>query len=148
MRPVLVQRKVTFTHHNSQIYGGGPLSFTVGDKLFKAGVRIFNGYGGTEFGNPTLPWDKVPFDGDWYWFHFKDASNMRFESQGDGTYELVVDVSDIHDPMSFARQTWLLDQETDEYYVGVHNVPGKKAFATSDLFEPHPTRLNLWKMCV
>ena len=73
-----------------QVYGGGPLSFSVGDKLVKAGVPLCNGYGGTEFGNPMLPWDQIPRDDDWYWFRFKETSNVRFEDQGDGTYELVV----------------------------------------------------------
>lgn len=78
-----------------QIYGGGPLSFSVGDRLVKSGVPLCNGYGGTEFGNPTVPWDQIPRDDDWFWFRFRPNSNMRFESQGDGTYELVVVVSDI-----------------------------------------------------
>jgi hypothetical protein len=37
-------------------------------------------------------------------------------------------------------------KETDDYHLAVHNVPGEKAYATSDLFEPHPTRPGLWKM--
>lgn len=39
-------------------------------------------------------------------------------------------------------------QETDEYRLAVHNVPGEKAYATADLFEPHPTKAGLWKMYV
>ena len=72
------------------MYGGGPLSFSVGNKLVQAGVPLCNGYGGTEFGNPMLSWDRIPRDQDWYYFHFAPDANVRFESQGDGTYELVV----------------------------------------------------------
>ena len=81
-----------------QIYGGGPLSISVGDKLVQAGVNLCNGYGGTEFGNPVLPWDRIPRtstkpDPDWYWFRVAEDANVRFEPQGDGSYELVVLVS-------------------------------------------------------
>ncbi|KIP12212.1 hypothetical protein PHLGIDRAFT_508051 [Phlebiopsis gigantea 11061_1 CR5-6] len=107
------------------VYGGGPLSFPVGNKLVTAGVPLCNGYGGTEFGNPMLAWDKIPRDEDWYYFHFAPDANVRFENQGDGTYELVV-------------------VQTERYHLAVHNIPGEKAYATSDLFKPHPTRPNLW----
>ena len=32
----------------------------------------------------------IPRDEDWHYFHFAPDANVRFESQGDGTYELVV----------------------------------------------------------
>ena len=35
---------------------------------------------------------------------------------------------------------------TDSYDVALYNVPGEKAYAKSDLFEPHPTKPSLWKM--
>lgn len=80
-----------------QIYGGGPLSVSVGDSLVHAGVRLRDGYGGSEFNNPAKPWDQIPLkstelDLDWYW-HWITDSNMRFAPQGDGTFELVVHVS-------------------------------------------------------
>ena len=52
-----------------------------------------NGYGGTEFGNPVLSWDKITRD-DWSWFRIREDANVRFEDQRDGMYELVVVVSD------------------------------------------------------
>ena len=59
----------------------------------KGGVRLRNGYGGTEFGNPPLPWDRLPQpDPDWYW-HYITYPNMVLDPQGDGTYELVINVS-------------------------------------------------------
>lgn len=64
----------------------------------RAGVNLCNGYGGTEFGNPVLPWDRIPRestepDTDWYWYRVAEDANLRFEPQGDGSYELVVVVS-------------------------------------------------------
>ena len=37
-------------------------------------------------------------------------------------------------------------KETEHYLLAAHNVPGEKAYATSDLFEPHPTKAGLWRM--
>jgi hypothetical protein len=79
------------------VFGGGPLSISVGEKLVHSGVRLRNGYGGTEFGNPPRPWDQIPLkkdelDYDWYW-HWITDSNMKLDPQGDGTYELIVYVS-------------------------------------------------------
>lgn len=77
------------------VYGGGPLSRSVGDKLVHAGVSLCNGYGGTEFGGPFRSWDEIPRMDvesrlEWNWFWVKDCVNVRFEPQGDGTYEMIV----------------------------------------------------------
>ncbi|EKM52251.1 uncharacterized protein PHACADRAFT_260494 [Phanerochaete carnosa HHB-10118-sp] len=115
------------------LYGGGPLALSTGDKLVRAGVPLRNGYGGTEFGNPVVPWDKIPrtstrTDPDWAWFRVPvDAPHIKWENQGDGTYELVI-------------------YEIEGYDIAMYNVPGEKAYATSDLFEPHPTKPDLWKI--
>ena len=39
-------------------------------------------------------------------------------------------------------------QEREGYDLAVHNVPGERAYATSDLFEPHPRKAGLWNMYV
>ncbi|GJE98682.1 putative NRPS-like protein biosynthetic cluster [Phanerochaete sordida] len=115
------------------IYGGGPLALSTGDKLVQAGVPLRNGYGGTEFGNPTMPWDQIPRtsskpDPDWAWYRVPvDAPNIKWEPQGDGTYELVV-------------------YEIEGYDIAAYNIPGEKAYGTADLFEPHPTKPGLWKI--
>ena len=86
---------------NSQVFGGGPLSLSVGNRLADAGVPLYGGYGGSEFGNPTLSWDELP-DGelrhhvDWQWLRFSKAANTVLDHQGDGTYELVIYVSFCH----------------------------------------------------
>ncbi|EKM52250.1 uncharacterized protein PHACADRAFT_211524 [Phanerochaete carnosa HHB-10118-sp] len=115
------------------LYGGGPLALSTGDKLVRAGVPLRNGYGCTEIGNPMVSWDKLPrtstkTDPDWVWFRVPvDAPHIKLESQGDGTYELVI-------------------YEIEGYDIAMYNVPGEKAYATSDLFEPHPTKPDLWKI--
>ena len=82
------------------MYGGGPLAFSTGDKLIHAGVPLRNGYGGSEFGCPFMAWDDIPRtstkpDPDWAWYRVpQDAHNVRWEPQGDGSYELVVYVCD------------------------------------------------------
>ena len=127
------------------MYGGGPLSISVGDALVDAGIRLRNGYGGTEFGNPPLSWDKIPQpDLDWYW-HYIQSPNMVFESQGDGTFELVINVH-LFSPSALLTDLTFSLKETDDYHLAVHNVPGDMAYATSDVFEPHPTKPGLWKM--
>ena len=119
----------------------------------RAGVPLSNGYGGSEFGNPFRPWDQKPRtstgpDLDWYWFQVKENSkNVRFEPQGDGSYELVVFVSASRRRACLdLAHSALVVKETDDYDLSMYNVPGEKAFATSDLFEPHPTKPDLWKM--
>ena len=37
-------------------------------------------------------------------------------------------------------------KETEQYALIMYNVPGEKAYATSDLFEPHPAKEGLWRM--
>ena len=68
----------------------------VGEKIVHAGVNLRNLYGGTEFGAPVVQWYRIPRtipDVDWFWYRFDEDANVRFESQGDGTFELVVIVS-------------------------------------------------------
>ena len=81
----------------SQLYGGGPLTMSTGDKLVQSGVSLRNSYGGTEFGDPsTVARDDISRtstkpDPDWMWYRVpQDAPNVKWEPQGDGTYELVV----------------------------------------------------------
>ena len=74
------------------------MSIAVGDKLVAAGVPIFQGYGGSEFGNPTQAWDEMPTSElrqhhDWAWLKFSPVAKVEMDPQGDGTYELVVHVS-------------------------------------------------------
>ncbi|EKM60508.1 uncharacterized protein PHACADRAFT_246502 [Phanerochaete carnosa HHB-10118-sp] len=118
---------------NVLLFGGAQLAVSTGDKLVQMGVRLQSTYGGTEFANPSMAWGGVLVtiarpNPDWAWFCAPpDAPNIKWEPQGDGTYELIV-------------------YETDNYDLAVYNVPGERAYATSDLFEPHPTKPDLWKI--
>ena len=73
---------------------------STGDKLVQMGISLRNGYGSTEFGNPSMAWDDIPRtstkpDPGWMWYRVpQDAPNIKWEPQGDGTYELVVYVRD------------------------------------------------------
>ncbi|KAF9223056.1 putative nonribosomal peptide synthetase [Gyrodon lividus] len=108
-------------------YGGGPLAVKVGDALCAAGVRIRSGYGGTEFGGPVLSHTEEHIaDGDWLWMRFADHVKIRWEPQGDGTYECQV-------------------LTTENNQMAVENLPDVKGYATSDLFVKHPTK-DMWKI--
>ncbi|KZP19768.1 NAD(P)-binding protein [Athelia psychrophila] len=115
---------------SAQTYGGGPLAMKIGDQLVKAGVKLYNAYGSTEVGSPTASFyenrDRSPED--WSYIRFSELVNVRFVPQPDGiTYE-----------------SEFLDSDT--YKVCVYNLPDVKGFATNDLWVPHPTKANLWKI--
>ena len=83
-------------------YGGGPVSALVNRKLLEygRGVRMFSLYGATEFGAPMkAPWARSATqalgrpDSEWEYCQVSDAATVRWEDQGDGTFELVVLVS-------------------------------------------------------
>ena len=70
--------------------------------MVSEGVRIYSGYGGTEFGSPMKTWDETPgslapleIDPDWNYKQVSRFISTRWEAQGDGTFELVVLVSGI-----------------------------------------------------
>ncbi|TCD61564.1 putative NRPS-like protein biosynthetic cluster [Steccherinum ochraceum] len=111
------------------VFGGGPLDKAVGDQLTEQGVILLNSYGSTELGlaSKTIP----PYFGkDWEYVTFDDSNlKVHWEHQGDGTAELVALVSDFLSPSGLNT-----------------TVNGEPAYATSDLFIPHPTRPGLWKL--
>ncbi|KAF8436597.1 putative nonribosomal peptide synthetase [Boletus edulis BED1] len=106
---------------------GGPLPVNVGQKLWAAGVKLANAYGGTEFGVPVAATDeRDTADGDWMWVRFPDTQNIRWDPQGDGTYELQV-------------------LSTERHRMAVENLPDVKGYATADVFEKHPTK-KIWRI--
>ncbi|KAE9392236.1 putative aminoadipate reductase [Gymnopus androsaceus JB14] len=106
------------------ITGGGPLAPATGDFLIANSVNLRVGYGGTEFGCPALSnLENSPED--WAWHRFSDSPHIRWNPQGDGTFELQL-------------------LNTDSYCVVVENLPDVSGYATSDLFKPHPTKPGLW----
>ena len=80
-----------------KIFAGGLLSEKNGNKLVKAGVKLYAVYGGTEFGAHTAILDEDDSNGldapvktsaDWAWMQFPDTLKPRWVPQGDDTYEL------------------------------------------------------------
>ncbi|KIK65753.1 hypothetical protein GYMLUDRAFT_240230 [Collybiopsis luxurians FD-317 M1] len=106
------------------MYGGGPISPSVAETLIDRGITVFSGYGGTEFGVVT---DLALNKENWQYLQFVDRVNIRWVPQGDGTFE-----------------AQFLTCET--HHVAVENLPDVPGYATQDLFEPHPTIPNLWKI--
>ncbi|KAE9385222.1 acetyl-CoA synthetase-like protein [Gymnopus androsaceus JB14] len=105
-------------------YGGGPLPPRIAESLISRGVIIASGYGGTEFGGVT----KLRIDTEtWQYFEFVEGINIRWVTQADGTYE-----------------AQFLTTET--HHVAIENLSDVPGYSTSDLFEPHPTIPNLWKI--
>ncbi|KAG6899436.1 hypothetical protein C0993_010311 [Termitomyces sp. T159_Od127] len=108
-------------------YSGGAIAPKLGDFMVSKGVKLNPGYGGTEFGSPTLPIPRPGDEGDWAYMEFSDRSKIRWVPQGDGTFECQFLTADTHS-------------------LPVENLPDARGYATSDLFEPHPTKPYLWKI--
>ncbi|KAF9000302.1 hypothetical protein BDQ17DRAFT_1427302 [Cyathus striatus] len=108
-------------------YSGGPMPKSLGESLVSSGINLQAIYGSTEAGamtvmqlnrDPTLHWE---------WLEFGDFVNMRWEPQGDGTYEGQCLTSDVYRPL-------------------IENLEDTKGYATSDLFVPHPTLERFWRI--
>ncbi|KAH9946609.1 hypothetical protein B0H21DRAFT_693457 [Amylocystis lapponica] len=117
-------------------FAGGPLSKASGAKLAAAGVSIYSIYGATELGILSVIMDigEDATDGamrtrtDWDWISFPSECNTRWVPQGDGTSELHLLTCATHRP-------------------SVENLEnGEHGYATSDVFEPHPTKAGLWRI--
>ncbi|KZT07261.1 acetyl-CoA synthetase-like protein [Laetiporus sulphureus 93-53] len=129
------------------MFAGAPMSPANGAKLTTAGVRLSSLYAATEFRPITDMFDtdedlleagRLPEGenkallksrSDWNWIHFPERCKIRWVPQGSGMYELFLMSNPTHQP-------------------SVENLPnGEKGYATSDLWIPHPTKPNLWRMC-
>ncbi|KAJ6594686.1 acetyl-CoA synthetase-like protein [Mycena capillaripes] len=110
-------------------YSGGPLAPRVGDFLFSQGVNIVPVYAGTEFGmSSLLTRRKAEADaGEWAWLRFSSHVNVRWVSQGDGTFECQ-----------------FLTMPTHQ--VAIENLPDAKGYSTKDLFEKHPKKPDLYRI--
>ncbi|KAJ7715960.1 acetyl-CoA synthetase-like protein [Mycena metata] len=115
---------------NLVMYGGGPLPPRVGDHLFSQGVNVVPGYGGSEFGGPTVikREEAEVAAGEWAWIRFSNRSKIRWMPQADGTFEC----------------QFLSVPETHQ--MAVENLPDVKGYATKDLFERHPTKPYLYRI--
>ncbi|EIW76887.1 acetyl-CoA synthetase-like protein [Coniophora puteana RWD-64-598 SS2] len=111
------------------VYSGGPLSIKCGDALAAQGVRIVPLYGGTEFGGVSccVPNPRTDAREDWVWIRIPEIVKTRWVPQGDDTYELQILTSESFRP-------------------SVENIPDVRGYATSDVFEKHPTKEGLWRI--
>jgi hypothetical protein len=55
----------------------------------KAGVRLRSLYGATEIGTPTPLLPNEATIEEWEWMKFWDATDVQWETQGDGMYEAI-----------------------------------------------------------
>ncbi|EPQ57834.1 acetyl-CoA synthetase-like protein [Gloeophyllum trabeum ATCC 11539] len=118
-------------------FAGGPLSAKAGNALVARGVKLNTTYGGTEFGAPSHLFDIIPENKapgltykelkDWSWIRLSPRFKLRWVDQGDGTYELHMLTNENHQ-------------------LSVENLPDTKGYATSDLWEKHPTIEGLWRL--
>ncbi|KAF9478063.1 putative aminoadipate reductase [Pholiota conissans] len=108
-------------------FGGGGISPQAGAILRENGVRLHCSYGGTEFGAIGTSSLKPEDEDDWEYIEFSDICTPRWIPQGDGTYELQF----LSNP---------------KHSLSVENLEDARGYGTSDLFKPHPTKPNLWKI--
>ncbi|KZP33662.1 acetyl-CoA synthetase-like protein [Athelia psychrophila] len=108
---------------------GGPLAPKIGDALVHEGVMLISVYGGTEIGTTTTIFDGLEDRSpeDWIYMRFSHKLNIRWVPQDDGTFESQFLDNDVH-------------------RVSVRNLPDVTGYATSDCWEPHPTKPNFWRI--
>ncbi|KAJ7095660.1 putative aminoadipate reductase [Mycena epipterygia] len=108
-------------------FSGGSLPQQLGKDLVDAGVKLRSFYAATEFGSisAVIPWEGD--ERDWEWVRFSDGVTLRWDPQGDGTFECQILTSEKHS-------------------VSVENLSDIRGYATSDLWVNHPEKHHLWKM--
>jgi hypothetical protein len=112
------------------------LAQDVGDALVRAGCTIRTLYGGTEFGCATRlfldPSRYTPSRENWVWTALSPQVRARWVAQPGDT--------------SGAAELQLL--EHDHFVLALYNLPDVRGYSTKDLFVPHPTEPDLWRMYV
>lgn len=132
--------------YHLQLFAGGPVSAQIGDTLTSQGVTLGTMYGGTEFPNPATPPPICNADPNWSWLRFTSKTvESKWDSQGDGTYELIVYVS-LAKTISCTKLMSARPQENEDHYLTAYTGTNPKVYATKDLFMPHPVEKDLWKM--
>ncbi|KAF8626806.1 hypothetical protein AX17_006463 [Amanita inopinata Kibby_2008] len=110
------------------LFGGSTLGTATGNYLVSQGVTIRSLYGTSEAGALCY---LLPASTECEWEYFKFPANVRprMIPYGDGTFELAV----LSNPY---RDLQIVNTKVD----------GVNAYATSDLFVPHPTKPGYWKV--
>lgn len=105
--------------------GGAALPKEIGDELTNRGVNLVSRFGSAECGYLLSSHRDYKNDKDWQYLRLpKNVTQLRFETRDDGLGELVV------------LPKW-------PHMAKRNRKDG--SYATSDLFEPHPSLQNAWK---
>ncbi|KAF8645464.1 hypothetical protein AX16_007810 [Volvariella volvacea WC 439] len=109
-------------------YAGSHLNKAVGDYLANEGVQILTVFGSSEGGciGHVFPNN---IEKDWEYIGINPHSAAEFVPQGDGTFEMI-----------------LLGKPITELSIKNAKYQGYDAYATRDLFIPHPTKAGLWRI--
>ncbi|KAF4573087.1 putative NRPS-like protein biosynthetic cluster [Pleurotus pulmonarius] len=113
---------------------GAPVPPHFGDRLVKEGVHITPNLGSTEIGQMSVLEPEGRTQEDWNYHEIRPDLDIRLQSHGstldEGPFELII----------FAKDGWK---------PGVVNVTidGVEGYATSDLYQRHPTHPRLLKHC-
>ncbi|KAF8989698.1 hypothetical protein BDQ17DRAFT_1288470, partial [Cyathus striatus] len=127
------QRKVALLKgFKAILYGGGPLSTTIGNMLVKEGINIVPLYGATEVGGLSLAIPRKPPSEGWEWLRTSPGADLVFvptDMADKKIYRLVVKAGRFK---TLAVSNTMID-----------NIP---AYDTNDLVIRHPTNPMLWKI--
>ncbi|RAH82016.1 NRPS-like enzyme [Aspergillus japonicus CBS 114.51] len=106
-------------------YGGAPLDSATGDAIATQ-LRLQTLIGSSETGYTATLLCEDPAD--WEFFEWNPSFDHRMEEAGEGLWQLV------------------LPRPPSRRYHGVfHSFPHLTEYHTGDLFEPHPSKPNLWR---
>nr|POF19877.1 non-canonical non-ribosomal peptide synthetase fub8 [Quercus suber] len=113
----------TLSKMSTIVYGGGPLSQTVGNQIITV-TRLITAMGSTEAGFIA---SLVPTDpNDWMYFEWDPIAGVEMQPEVDGLYELVIKPTDKRHQKVF------------------HTFPQIDEWRTKDLYTQHPTKSDLW----
>ncbi|KAK4686150.1 hypothetical protein P7C73_g3978, partial [Tremellales sp. Uapishka_1] len=108
--------------------GGAPLDTRVGDRMVERGVKLVSRLGSSECGFLLSSYRDFDLEDDWEWLRndsaYSDALVFEPVAGGVGKYEMVV---------------------TDGWSSKTNSNREDGSYATGDLYEPHPTKPNVWK---
>lgn len=105
-------------------FGGAPLATATGNKIRKF-TKLVSVIGSTEAGIIT---SVIPADAkDWEYFEWSPAAGAHMEPEEGGLYELVIKRADPKTQATF------------------HTFPNIPEWRTKDLWEQHPSNVNLWR---
>ncbi|EMD35545.1 hypothetical protein CERSUDRAFT_106870 [Gelatoporia subvermispora B] len=112
-------------------YGGAPLEKATGDMLRAEEVKLLPFYGLTETGNVNMFIPDLTTHEDWEYFKFSPHIEIALEprNEEERIFELFIFESENYCPNVLNA-----------------NVRNRRAYATNDLLQRHPTEPNVWRI--